>query len=320
MRDVGMGHSRGSTDIPCLQPISMLYFLQAGPDCSAVLITLQARYWCLIIPSAVCCALGFDCDFMVNLSPLLHLHSIYLSDHMHVAMLCYLMLVKLKYSSTAAYCSPGSNFLIRCYLNPERRAFHYQQINAQNFRSWPWYKVIRKSALWSSIPFTIWQVKINGIGQPGTNISFRTNFPCRASCLWVLLARHDLWLARNKLEHILEWHVLFIKDLMIWKPFPFSFCCIVCICLCICAEFSIYKCVDCSENQLAYSGKWKLKCTCPKAIFSKLHLPGQSGKYLCRTLPTFVYFVYFGKIIPNCEQESFRKYLKVKCYSERIFA
>ena len=23
------------------------------------------------------------------------------------------------------------------------------------------------------------------------------------------------------------------------------------------------------------SGKWKLKCTCPKAIFSKIHLPGQ---------------------------------------------
>ena len=45
-----------------------------------------------------------------------------------------------------------------------------------------------------------------------------------------------------------------------------------------------YKDVDCSENQLAHSGKWKLKCTCPKAIFSNIHLPGQAGKYLCRTL------------------------------------
>ena len=42
--------------------------------------------------------------------------------------------------------------------------------------------------------------------------------------------------------------------------------------------------MDCSENQLAYSGKWKLKCTCPKAIFSKIHLLGQAGNYLCWTL------------------------------------
>ena len=39
--------------------------------------------------------------------------------------------------------------------------------------------------------------------------------------------------------------------------------------------FSIQKCVDCSENQLAHSGKCKLKCTCPKTLFSKIHLPGQ---------------------------------------------
>ena len=33
--------------------------------------------------------------------------------------------------------------------------------------------------------------------------------------------------------------------------------------------------MDCSENQLAYSSKWKLKRTRQKAIFSKIHLPGQ---------------------------------------------
>ena len=40
-----------------------------------------------------------------------------------------------------------------------------------------------------------------------------------------------------------------------------------------CAIFYL-KCVDCSENQLAHSGKYKLKCTCPKAIFSEIYLPG----------------------------------------------
>ena len=37
------------------------------------------------------------------------------------------------------------------------------------------------------------------------------------------------------------------------------------------------KYVKCSENQLAYSGKWKLKCTCPRALFWKIHLPGHAG-------------------------------------------
>ena len=33
--------------------------------------------------------------------------------------------------------------------------------------------------------------------------------------------------------------------------------------------------MHCCENQLAHSGKCKLKCSCPTAIFSKIHLPGQ---------------------------------------------
>ena len=38
------------------------------------------------------------------------------------------------------------------------------------------------------------------------------------------------------------------------------------------------------KKSLAYSGKWKLKYTCQKALLSKSHLPGQAGKYLCRCL------------------------------------
>ena len=40
-----------------------------------------------------------------------------------------------------------------------------------------------------------------------------------------------------------------------------------------------YKNVECSESQFNHSGKCILKCICPKALFSKIHLPEQAGKY-----------------------------------------
>ena len=52
----------------------------------------------------------------------------------------------------------------------------------------------------------------------------------------------------------------------------------------ICAIFLHKKCADCPENQLAHSGKCKLKCTCPSALFSKIHLSVQADKYLCQCL------------------------------------
>ena len=39
-------------------------------------------------------------------------------------------------------------------------------------------------------------------------------------------------------------------------------------------HFTIKMC-QCSENQLVHSCKSKLKCTCPKSLFSNIHLPGQ---------------------------------------------
>ena len=29
------------------------------------------------------------------------------------------------------------------------------------------------------------------------------------------------------------------------------------------------------SSPVSHSGKWKQKCTCPKALFSEIHLPGQ---------------------------------------------
>ena len=55
--------------------------------------------------------------------------------------------------------------------------------------------------------------------------------------------------------------------------------------------FFYIKNVKCSENQLANSGKWKLKCTCPKALFFLIHLLRQAGTYVqpCKALGIHIF-------------------------------
>ena len=58
---------------------------------------------------------------------------------------------------------------------------------------------------------------------------------------------------------MLEWHVLFIMDLMIRKTFYFDFCCIVCIFFGICAIFYMRM----SSAQKKQPAKpFFQKCTC----------------------------------------------------------
>ena len=86
------------------------------------------------------------------------------------------------------------------------------------------------------------------------------------------------------------WHVLFIMDFVICNDFLTNFVALFAYFWEL-VSFYIYECVDCSENQLAQSGKCKLNCTCPKAFFLQKLLAGESGQVnlcqclICKNLP-----------------------------------
>ena len=126
-----------------------------------------------------------------------------------------------------------------------------------------------------------------------------------------------------------ERHVLFIMDFKIWKPFSFSFVAFFTY-FWVFWPFTIKENVKCSENQFAHSGKWKLKCTCLKALFSKIHLPGlvlmsvlgaykikKNQSYYCNLLmkktPVILFDVLTDLILT--EQENFLSLISVSMVS-----
>ena len=82
---------------------------------------------------------------------------------------------------------------------------------------------------------------------------------------------------------MLESHVSFIMEFLIWQPFSFEFCCIVCIFLGICAIFYVKMCLVFRKSACPL-GQVKTYMFLLESPFSKIHLPGQAGKYLFQCL------------------------------------
>ena len=82
-----------------------------------------------------------------------------------------------------------------------------------------------------------------------------------------LLAQHHFWLAQNKIWYMLERHVLFMIDLIIWKPFSFQLCCIVCIFLVI---WAIYCIETVFRKSACLFGQVKTKMYPRKPFFQKI--------------------------------------------------
>ena len=59
---------------------------------------------------------------------------------------------------------------------------------------------------------------------------------------------------------------------------------------------------------------WKLKFTRPMAIFSKIHLPGQASKYLCRTLQSDNHKLSYRQmtIVKICRHKWVKSLLNIK--------
>ena len=76
-----------------------------------------------------------------------------------------------------------------------------------------------------------------------------------------------------------EFHVLFLMDLMIVKPFSFKFCCIVSIFLGICANLLHEKCLVLRKSACLFR-QVKTKMYLPESPFFKNSLAGASGLVL----------------------------------------
>ena len=72
-------------------------------------------------------------------------------------------------------------------------------------------------------------------------------------------------------------HVLFIMELMIWKPFSFHLCCIVCLFLGIWAIYYENMCLVLRRSACPFR---QVKTE----IRKKVHLPGQVCKYSCHNI------------------------------------
>ena len=78
---------------------------------------------------------------------------------------------------------------------------------------------------------------------------------------------------------MLEWHVLFLMEFMISKPFSFKFCCIVSIFLGICAIFLYEKCVVLRKLACPFR-LVQIKMYSPKSRFFKNSHAGASRPIL----------------------------------------
>ena len=114
-------------------------------------------------------------------------------------------------------------------------------------------------------------------GSSGTDISFRTTFPCRASSYWFYLTCIISGLPEisyNICQNVIICHVLFLMDLMIIKPFS-KFYCIVSIFLSICAIFLHKKMCSAQKISLPITNMYL-----PERPFIKNSLAGASGLVL----------------------------------------